>query len=117
MDGGAEVERLRRDLLQSDSYEFCAQLSDDPLPDVRWEQKHFRVARFFQLWAIYRSADQTERERIRDDVLPDFVCRLNWRTVSRLYDPHDPLFVALFGAYIDNRFAQEYNPRLRARTV
>ena len=107
-----EVGRLCDMLARSDSYAFCVELSDDDPCYVSYNRKHFRINLFFRAWDVYKALGEAERECMREHVLPQFADRLNWTTVSRLYDPSDALFVDLFGTLINREFALQYNPRL-----
>ena len=37
---------------------------------------------------------------------------INWKTISRLYNPNDKDFTTLFKDKLDNDFAIKYNPYL-----
>ena len=75
-----------------------------------YEIKHYKINIFFQVWNIYKELDHADKERFLLNVIKPYFMNINWRTVSRLYNPDDKEFVKIFVDYIDVEFALIYNP-------
>lgn len=81
-----------------------------------WERKHFLINIFFEVWEYYKNGlDIKYKEDFKENILPYFYKILNWRTVSRKFNPEDEEFVKLFNKYIDYDFAKKYNSYYKSK--
>lgn len=82
-------------------------------PD-NYERKHYFIRKFFEVWDIYKNEiPEEDKERFFQNVIKKDFSKLNWTTMSRLYDPNDKEFMDKFSQNIDTKFAEQYHPKFK----
>lgn len=88
------------------AHKFC---SDEDDFCISYDFKHFRIKIFFKLFNLYLKLPEKLKKNFIIFIFPDFM-KINWTTMSRLYNPDCIEFTILFNKYINHEFAKSYNP-------
>lgn len=103
-----ELAKIHYSLIRTDAFVYAETKEVD-----NYERKHHEIRKFFKVWQIYKSLDNVDKPRFLEKIIKEHHIRLNWRTVSRLFDMDDNEFIDTFNDYIDWEFAKQYHPKLK----
>lgn len=78
----------------------------------RYDAKHARIRYFKLVWSMYLGMDDGIKECFYENVVKKFE-RINWTTMSRLFNPYDVVFKETYHHLIDYDFASTYHPILK----
>lgn len=82
----------------------------------RYDAKHSRIRYFKLVWNMYLGIDDSEKESFYENVVKKFE-RINWTTMSRLFNPYDMIFKEKYDNLIDYDFASTYHPILKLQNT
>lgn len=103
---------LARINFEKENFDEFLLLENGEYPD-NYERKHFMIRKFYQVWEIYKCLSVEDKDRFFEKIIKKHFCNINWRTMSRLYDPEDKEFVEKFGNWIDKEFESKFHPKFK----
>jgi hypothetical protein len=98
---------------EKENYEAFILFETEEQPDG-YERKHFMIRKFYQVWEMYlNKIPEEDKESFFENIIKKHFCYINWRAMSRLYDPNDTEFMEKFSGYLDMDFAKQYHPKFK----